>query len=79
VWMFASPVAYAGKLIPQKYLLIYSLNPVAGYIEGFRWCLLGRSTLTPVMVIVTTILSVGVLIGGAFIFRRVERRFADVV
>jgi lipopolysaccharide transport system permease protein len=79
VWMFASPVAYAGKLIPQKYLLIYSLNPAAGYIEGFRWCLLGRSTLTPLMVAVTIVLSVAVLIGGAFIFRRVERRFADVV
>ena len=42
VWMFASPVVYPVNLIPEKWRFLYSLNPMAGVIEGFRWALLGK-------------------------------------
>src|ERR1700691_3025327 len=41
-WMFASPVAYASNLVPERWRWVYGLNPMAGVIEGFRWALTGR-------------------------------------
>src|SRR5262245_32717933 len=41
VWMYASPVAYAISLVPERWRFLYSLNPLVGVIEGFRWSLLG--------------------------------------
>jgi len=79
VWMFASPVAYATTIVPERLRVYYSLNPAVAFIEGTRWAVLGSSSITPAMVAVSVVLSVGVFIGGAFFFRRVERGFADVV
>src|SRR5437870_1363527 len=42
VWMYASPIVYPVSMIPEKYRFMYSLNPMAGVIEGFRWALLGK-------------------------------------
>ena len=66
-------------LVPEPFRWIFILNPAVGFIEGFRWSLLGSNTLTPYMVLIS--LSVGVLAfaSGAFIFRRIERGFADVL
>lgn len=44
IWMFLSPVVYPVSMIPEKYRLLYSLNPMAGVIEGFRWALLGKAS-----------------------------------
>jgi lipopolysaccharide transport system permease protein len=79
VWMYASPVAYATSLVPERWRWLYSLNPAVGFIEGFRWALLGRSALTPGMVAVATLVAVIAFVTGVFFFRQVERRFADVV
>ncbi|MEO8576299.1 MAG: ABC transporter permease [Gemmatimonadales bacterium] len=79
VWMLASPVAYATALVPEKYRLIYSINPAVAFIEGARWSILGTSSIKPEMVAVTAALSVAVFVAGAFFFRRVERGFADSV
>jgi len=79
VWMFASPVAYATTLVPEKWRLYYGLNPAVVFIEGARWSVLGTSSITPAMVGITTVLSLAVFVGGAFFFRRVERGFADEV
>jgi lipopolysaccharide transport system permease protein len=79
VWMFASPVAYATSLVPERYRLIYSLNPAVAFIEGARWSILGSSALTQSMVVVATSFALLVFIAGAFFFRRVERGFADSV
>src|SRR5215475_2570144 len=43
-WMYASPIAYPVSLIPEKWRLLYSLNPLAGVVEGFRWALLGKES-----------------------------------
>ncbi len=79
VWLYASPVTYATSLIPARWQWLYSLNPAVGFIEGFRWSLLGTSALTPPMVVISTVIALTAFISGAFFFRRVERSFADVV
>ena len=79
VWMFASPVAYATSIVPEKWRLLYSINPAVTFIEGARWAILGSSSLKPGMVAITTAFSLIVFIAGAFFFRRVERGFADSV
>jgi lipopolysaccharide transport system permease protein len=75
--MFASPVAYAAALVPEKYRLLYSINPAVAFVEGTRWAILGASSVTIPMVALTTVLGILVFIGGAFFFRRTERGFAD--
>jgi len=79
VWMFASPVVYAASVIPQRWQMLYSLNPAAGFIEGFRWSILGRGSVTPGTFLITTGVSVFFFASGAYYFRRVEREFADVI
>lgn len=79
VWMFASPVAYATSIVPERWRAIYSLNPAVAFIEGMRWAVLGTSSLTLLMVGVSAAFSIVVFVGGAFFFRRVERGFADAV
>ena len=79
VWMFASPVAYAASLVPEKWRLLYSINPAVAFVEGARWSILGSSSLTAPMVALTTAIGVTVFVAGAFFFRRVERGFADAV
>ena len=79
VWLYASPVAYATSIIPEGWHALYSLNPMVGVIEGFRWAILGRSSLSPAMLLISTLVSSLLFISGAFFFRRVERGFADVI
>jgi lipopolysaccharide transport system permease protein len=79
VWMFASPVVYATTIVPERWRLLYGLNPAVAFIEGTRWAVLGNSSLTSQMVVVAVAFSIIVFIGGAFFFRRVERGFADTV
>ncbi|HEX6574652.1 MAG TPA: ABC transporter permease [Gemmatimonadaceae bacterium] len=79
VWMFASPVAYATSIVPEKYRVLYSLNPAVAFIEGARWSILGTSALDPRMVVIATAIGLIVFVAGAFFFRRVERGFADTV
>jgi homopolymeric O-antigen transport system permease protein len=79
IWMFASPVAYASSLVPETWRPIYSLNPMVGVIDGFRWALLGAAN-PP---LVTVLVSVGavcvLLLTGLIYFRRTERYFADLI
>ncbi len=78
-WMFASPVAYPSSLVPEQWRAWYGLNPMAGVIDGFRWALLGR-TECPWDTLGVSIVTVGVLLaGGVYYFRRMERKFADIV
>jgi lipopolysaccharide transport system permease protein len=79
VWMLASPVAYGAAIVPEKWRLLYGLNPAVAFLEGTRWAVLGTSAITSGMVIVALIFAVVVFVGGAFFFRRVERSFADSV
>jgi lipopolysaccharide transport system permease protein len=78
-WMFATPIAYPSTLLSPPWRTLYGLNPMVGVVEGFRWALLGVDTAPGPMIIVSSFAAVGLLLGGAFYFRRMERSFADVV
>jgi len=78
-WMFASPVIYPVSLIPEQWRLLYSLNPMVGVIEGFRWALLGKESPDFKVMAVSTIVVLALLLGGVVYFKRMERTFADVV
>jgi lipopolysaccharide transport system permease protein len=78
IWLFLTPVAYSGNLVPERWQTIYGLNPMAGVIEGFRWALLGQERVSWSLVLVSTLMVVALLIGGLFYFRRMERSFVDV-
>jgi lipopolysaccharide transport system permease protein len=80
LWLFASPVAYSAELIPAEWRALYELNPMAGVLEGFRWALLGQGGTPPLeTVVVSSMVTVGVLLIGLVYFRRVEQTFADVI
>jgi lipopolysaccharide transport system permease protein len=80
IWFFASPVIYStSKLIPERWQLLYSLNPAVGFVEGFRWSILGMESLTWQMLLLTCGVSGLIFVSGAFFFRRVERGFADTI
>jgi len=78
-WMYASPVAYATSLIPERWRTLYALNPMAGVIEGFRWALLGTGQGPGPMLAVSFGMTLLLLVSGALYFRRMEKTFADVV
>jgi lipopolysaccharide transport system permease protein len=66
-------------MIPEKYRLIYAINPMAGIIEGFRSALLGTVVFPTQMLLVSSVVSIILFITGALYFRRTERYFADVI
>jgi len=78
-WLFITPVAYSSKLISEKWQLIYSLNPMAGVVNGFRWALLGTNTGPGLEMAVSVVISILILIGGLFYFRNMEKTFADTI
>jgi lipopolysaccharide transport system permease protein len=78
-WMYASPVAYPVSLVPEKWHLLYSLNPMVGVIEGFRRAFLGTGSLDFEMLVVSAIVVMALLLGGLVYFKHMERTFADVV
>ena len=79
IWMFASPVAYPLSLVPEKWRFLYSLNPMVGVIEGFRWAVLGQASPDFLLISVSVSVSLGLLAGGVVYFKRMESKFADEV
>lgn len=79
IWMYASPLVYSGGIVPEKWKLIYGLNPMAGAIDGFRWALLGSGAFPWLTMGIALGAGCALFIGGAFVFRRIERTFADVI
>jgi lipopolysaccharide transport system permease protein len=78
-WMFATPIVYPASMIPEKYRMIYALNPMTGVIEGFRSAILGKTAFPTEMVLISTIIGLGVFLIGLIYFKQVERYFADVI
>lgn len=78
-WMFASPIVYPASMVPEKYRLLYALNPMVGVIEGFRSALLGTISFPTQMLLVSTLVSMMLFIMGMFYFKQVERYFADII
>jgi len=78
--LYISPVGFSSSVIPEKWRLLYSLNPMVGVIDGFRWAILGGGAQLDLP---GFILSLGLvsllLISGIWYFRKMERTFADVI
>jgi lipopolysaccharide transport system permease protein len=78
-WMYATPIAYSSELIPANWRWLYSLNPMTGVVEGFRWALLGKSALDVPSLLVSAAVVILIFISGLYYFKRVESGFADVI
>lgn len=78
-WLFATPIAYPSSLLSEPWRTFYGINPMVGVVEGFRWALLGTDTAPGPIIIVSSLVALALLVGGAFYFRRMEKSFADVV
>ncbi|MDK1028779.1 MAG: ABC transporter permease [Anaerolineae bacterium] len=78
-WLFMTPVAYSASVISEKWQLVYSLNPMAGVVNGFRWALLDAGNGPDAALWVSVTISILVLVSGLFYFRNMERTFADTI
>lgn len=78
--LFISPVGFSSSIVPQQWRLAYSLNPMVGVIDGFRWSILGsQAQLFLPGVIVSTVVAAILLLTGVAYFRKTERSFADLI
>lgn len=79
VWLYASPIVYPIEIIPEGiWRNLYSLNPMVGVIQGFRWALVGGSP-PDINALISILVVIVILISGLFYFRRMEKTFADIV
>ena len=78
-WMFATPVVYPLSRVPERWQFIYSLNPMAGIVGGFRWAVLGVAHPPWDAMVISLAASVLALVASIAYFRRVEHRLADVI
>ncbi|MFH0986189.1 MAG: ABC transporter permease [Candidatus Omnitrophota bacterium] len=76
---YISPVAYSSSIIPLKWKLLYSMNPMTSVIDGFRWCLLGTAEPHWTGVTLSVLFVFIALVSGLFYFRKMERTFVDVI
>jgi lipopolysaccharide transport system permease protein len=72
-------VAYPITIVPERWRLLYSLNPMVGVIEGFRWVLLGAEHPDLRAMAISCVFIVTSLVGGLIYFRKMERTFADII
>ncbi|UXE61007.1 MAG: ABC transporter permease [Woronichinia naegeliana WA131] len=78
--LYVSPVGFSSNIVPEKWRLLYSLNPMVGVIDGFRWAILGGdyNIYLPGFLLSLTLVVIS-LLSGIWYFRRMERTFADVI
>ncbi len=78
--LFISPVGFSSSIVPGRWRMLYSLNPMVGVIDGFRWAIIGKeATLYWPGFFLSLLLVVILLITGIWYFRKTERTFADVI
>ncbi|PLX81404.1 MAG: phosphate ABC transporter permease [Desulfuromonas sp.] len=80
IGLFISPVGFASSVVPEQWRLLYSLNPMVGVIDGFRWCLMrGEVNIFIPGLVISFLVTAFMLWGGILYFRRTERTFADYI
>jgi lipopolysaccharide transport system permease protein len=79
VWLYATPVVYPLSVLDGRWQWLFSLNPMAGVVEGFRWALLDKPAPSAGLLLVSAAAAVVVAVTGLAFFRRFERSFADVI
>jgi lipopolysaccharide transport system permease protein len=80
VGLYVSPVGFSSTVVPEQWKMLYSVNPMVGVIDGFRWCILGGDS--PIYwpgFLVSLLVIAAMLTLGAHAFRRSERAFADMI
>ncbi len=77
--LYISPVGFSSSVIPEKWRLLYSINPVVGVIDGFRWCILGESSIYWPGFLASLLVTTWFLWFGIRQFRRMEKSFADLI
>ena len=78
--LYVSPVGFSSSVVPERWRLLYSLNPMVGVIDGFRWCVQGTaSSLYLPGFLISAAISVLAFFSGVWFFRRTERFFADFI
>ena len=76
--LYVSPVGFSSDVIPEKWRFIYSMNPMVGVIDGFRWAIIGENVSFYIPgFILSIVLAIVLLIIGILYFRKTERTFAD--
>lgn len=77
--MYAAPVVYPASSVPERFQMIYAINPMVGVIEGFRAALLHSRPMPWDFIAIGSLVAVIIAVWGALYFRKMERVFADVV
>jgi lipopolysaccharide transport system permease protein len=78
--LYISPVGFSSKIVPEQWRLLYSLNPMVGVIDGFRWAILrGESAIYLPGFLLSLGLVILLFLSGIWYFRRTEKVFADVI
>jgi lipopolysaccharide transport system permease protein len=79
IWMYASPVVYPASLVPERWRVLYGLNPIVTVVEGFRWSLLGTPPPDATLALTGLAAILVTLVSGFWYFKSTERTFADVI
>jgi lipopolysaccharide transport system permease protein len=80
VGLYVSPVGFSSAVVPDQWRFWYSLNPIVGVIDSFRWCILGGESQLYLPGFFVSLIVVGIFLwGGITYFRRTERTFADLI
>jgi lipopolysaccharide transport system permease protein len=77
--LYISPVGFSSSVVPEKYRLIYSLNPMVSVIDGFRWAILGNTEIYLPGFLLSLLIIVLLFFSGLRYFRKTERTFADII
>jgi lipopolysaccharide transport system permease protein len=78
--LYISPVGFQSSVVPERYRLLYALNPMVGIIDGFRWCLLGgQNTIYWPGLGISIVCVITLMVSGTWYFRKTEQTFADVI
>ena len=78
--LYVSPVGFSNAIVPTKWQLLFALNPMVGVIEGFRWAIIGQGAyINPLGFGLSMAIVLLLLVTGIRQFRRMEKRFADVI
>ena len=78
--LYVSPVGFSSTNVPEQWRLLYSINPMVGVIDGFRWAILGGNTqLYWPGFLLSLFLVLVILVTGIYYFRKTEKSFADII